>query len=75
MIWGVEARTERNTATRQAAQRQTATLSPMKTTPSKKELLALISEHESDYWQAVENNWGGYEEIAETIVRLRELTK
>lgn len=38
----------------------------------KHQLIALIREHESDYWLAVANGWGGYEELGEAIERLRE---
>ena len=45
----------------------------MKThTNTKAKLVALISEHENDYWIAVANSWGGYEELGEAIERLRE---
>ena len=45
----------------------------MKThTNTKATLIALIREHESDYWLAVANGWGGYEELGEAIFRLRE---
>jgi len=38
----------------------------------KHQLIALIGEHENDYWLAVANGWGGYEELGEAIERLRE---
>ena len=45
----------------------------MKThTNTKAKLIALIGEHESDYYLAVANGWGGHEELGEAIERLRE---
>jgi hypothetical protein len=41
-------------------------------TVTETQLRSLISEHESDYWLALANGWGGSEELAETIERLRE---
>tara|TARA_R110000868_G_scaffold362266_1_gene624349 strand:+ start:1804 stop:1959 length:156 start_codon:yes stop_codon:yes gene_type:complete len=44
----------------------------MNTANTKAQLIALIDEHESDYWLALANGWAGSEELAETIERLRE---
>lgn len=44
----------------------------MNTTNTKAHLIALIGEHERDYWQLLANNWGGSEELGEAIERLRE---
>jgi hypothetical protein len=40
---------------------------------TKKELIALISEHENDYWNILANNWTGAEELAETIENIRNI--
>lgn len=40
-------------------------------TNTKAQLIALIDEHERDYWQLLANNWGGSEELGEAIERLR----
>ena len=41
-------------------------------TNTKAHLIALIGEHESDYWLAIANGWGGSEELGEAIERLRD---
>ena len=44
----------------------------MNTANTKAKLLALIGEHERDYWQLLANNWGGSEQLGEAIERLRD---
>ena len=41
-------------------------------TNTKANLIALIGEHERDYWLALANGWGGSEELGAAIERLRQ---